>query len=474
MDGAHLETAEQDPLEGRLLAGRYEIEVCVGEGAMGRVYRARHRHLGRSFALKVLFGEIAADAAMRHRFAREAEVASRLDHPHVVPSLDFGEIEGGLLFLAMPYVAGTDLATLVRRGGAMAPRRAARIARQVAAGLGHAHARGLIHRDLKPTNILIEPTSAGEHARILDFGLALGSDDEARCRLTTAGIVMGTPLYMAPEQACGGEVDARADLFSLGVTLYEMLAGVPPFEGSPTAVARKHAAAAPPAIADRVPGSLVPPAIEAIAFRLMEKSPGDRYPSADAVVDALGAIRGDALRAQSETPAPVTASGSLDAAATLVLRPPRIGRRGAIAALASVGAAVSLTVALLMVHASRNEDGAGDLAASAAPAPQPALVGSDLGLEQEREDLAAQRATGAELAEFARRYLELGAALWQLEQGDRDTATELRTRFFAIPFGEAIREPQTREDALSALSELAEQIEVTREQEDTIGSLSLP
>ena len=461
MDGAILGSANRDPLEGRILAGRYAIETCVGEGAMGRVYRARHRRLGRSFALKVLFGEVAADAAMRRRFEREAEVASRLDHPHVVPTLDFGEIEGGLVFLVMPYVAGSDLAAIIRREGALAPRRAVRLARQIAAGLGHAHERGVIHRDLKPTNILIEPTSTGEHARILDFGLALGRGDAARTRLTTAGIVMGTPLYMAPEQASGQTLDARADLFGLGVTLYEMLAGLPPFEGAPAEVARQYAASDIPPIAARVPGALVPPAAESIARRLLAKRPEQRFESAQAVIDALGAIRGDALRAQSH-PLPVAAApGDQDGVITMRLGAPRSQRRRAPWAISGAGAAAALAAAFFVAH----------LTQGAATVEDASSGGPEIAEPLAAEDPLPERTTAssdASLDELVRRHRELLRSLDELDElegrGDREAVQSLRERLLSMPL-EALREPRALSSALAALSELADEIEGLREED---------
>ena len=245
-----LVVADADPLLGQILGGRYVIEALIGEGGLGRVYRARHVQITRRYAVKVPFGDVAGDDRLRRRFAQEAEAAGRLEHPNLVHVLDVGETDAGLLYLIMDFVDGQSLARSIARGP-MAPAAVARLIGQIAAGLGHAHDRGLVHRDLKPDNVLIVASDHGPVARIVDFGIAIFRDDDAS-RVTTQGIVMGTPHYMAPEQATGGKLDARTDLFALGVILYELLAGVLPFEGArsashhPTATAWRRRPPSPP------------------------------------------------------------------------------------------------------------------------------------------------------------------------------------------------------------------------------------
>ncbi|MEZ4403835.1 MAG: protein kinase [Kofleriaceae bacterium] len=290
-DGAPIDEHDGDPLIGTTLGDHYVVEECVGEGAMGRVYRARHARLvKRTFAIKVLLGDLASTLAMRLRFSQEAEAASALDHPNVVRVLDFGRSEHGLLFIVMDYVDGELLTDRIDRGRLPVDEVVA-LARGMCEGLAHAHDRGLVHRDFKPDNVIL----ADGIPRIVDFGLAIASDPDGDvARLTSVGAAVGTPAYAAPEQAAGGELDHRADLFSLGVTLFEMLAGALPFSGNVAELIYKNATRTPPAISDRAPGAVVPPALEAIVRRLMARRPDDRFASAREVVAALDALTADA------------------------------------------------------------------------------------------------------------------------------------------------------------------------------------
>jgi hypothetical protein len=307
-DGSALIRTVDDPLIGATIADRYVIEALVGEGAMGLVYRAHHARLSRLFALKLMFGDVAADSSMRLRFAQEADAASRMSHPNVVSVLDFGKTENGLLYLAMEYVDGETLAALIRREGALPERRVIALAKQMARGLGHAHRAGLVHRDFKPANVATGVGDDGEEvARILDFGLAIAGGDGNRVgRLTEHGLVVGTPIYISPEQARDHVVDHRADLFALGVVTYEMLAGKPPFEGNSHEIARANVTLAPPPIAHRNPDVRVSAELEAVVFKLMAKRAADRYQSADEVIAALGRIgrRPAAVAQPTSAPAP--------------------------------------------------------------------------------------------------------------------------------------------------------------------------
>ncbi len=288
-DGSELVWSVDDPLIGTTIADRYVIEALVGEGAMGLVYRAHHSRLSRLFALKLMFGDVAAEAAMRMRFAQEADAASRFCHPNVVSVVDFGRTERGILYLAMDYVDGETLACLIRRQGPLAEHRVVSLARQMARGLGHAHHAGLVHRDFKPANVAIALGDDGaEVARVLDFGLAISEKEGDRAgRLTEHGLVVGTPIYIAPEQAKDQPVDHRADLFALGVVMYEMLTGKTPFEGSGAEIARANVQQKPPALSVRNPKVRVTPELEAIVFKLLEKRAADRYQSAEDVIAAL-------------------------------------------------------------------------------------------------------------------------------------------------------------------------------------------
>jgi serine/threonine-protein kinase len=264
----------------------YTIDSFLGAGGMGRVYSAHHTHLEhKRFAIKVLSGELAATVEMRVRFAQEADAASRLNHPNVVSVLDFGKSEHGLMFLVMELVEGRSIAELIARGGPMPLARALRLVRQICLGLQHAHSQGLVHRDLKPDNVLVDEADG---ARIVDFGLAIRAD-ATTARLTQVGLALGTPVYAAPEQTHNEPVDHRADLFALGVTLYEMLAGRPPFDGGTVELIHHNATTIPPEIAVRS-GVVVPTEVDALIRRLMQRDPDARYGTASEVVEAIDAI----------------------------------------------------------------------------------------------------------------------------------------------------------------------------------------
>lgn len=293
LDGAPLYELAADPLEGSIFADRYVIEQCVGEGGMGRVYRASHRHMSRLFAIKILFGEHAAEKEMQARFAREAEAACRLTHPNVVSVIDFGATPRGLFYLVMDWVEGQRLTDVICNEAPLSPSRIVDITRQICHGLAHAHDQGLVHRDLKSENIIVSHEGGRELVRLVDFGLAVVMESDANARLTAEGTVYGTPAYMSPEQACGAKLDGRTDIFSLGVLIYEMLCGMLPFSGAPMDIVRQNMEAAPPPISERVPGIPVNRQLEALARRLMAKRPQDRYQSATEILAVLDELQAE-------------------------------------------------------------------------------------------------------------------------------------------------------------------------------------
>ncbi len=299
-DGEPLELRDEDPLIGTTIGEHYEIVGFVGEGGMGRVYSAHHTRLQRrQFAIKVLLGDLAATMSTRIRFAQEADAASRLDHPNVVPVVDFGKTTTGLMFLAMELVTGPTLAQLIATDAPLPVERVIGLTRQLCLGLAHAHARGLVHRDFKPDNVVVVSGTGLEVPRILDFGLAI-THDEPSARLTTAGIALGTPSYASPEQTHHEPVDERADLFALGVTMFEMLSGKLPFDGNAMEMIERNANNTPPPIASRAMVT-IPPALEAIVTRLMARQPDHRFNSA---VDVIAALDGVKLTEVDVTPPP--------------------------------------------------------------------------------------------------------------------------------------------------------------------------
>lgn len=292
IDGRELLEVDHDPLIGEVVEGRYKIIRAIGHGGMGRVYYAEHVKLQKPFALKFLLGDLTQNQEMVRRFDREARSMSRLNHPHCVSVTDFGETQTGLLYLAMEYLEGQDLAKVMRKEGPLHPKRAAKIARQVCEGLSEAHQVGIIHRDLKPENImLVRRGDDHDFVKILDFGLAKlleQGNEETGTALTSLGIVHGTPPYMSPEQANGDTLDGRSDLYSLGVILFQMVTGRLPFErASAMEVMLAHVREKPP-----LPRSLrpdLPVTIEAMILQALEKDRDKRFSDAREMARALQA-----------------------------------------------------------------------------------------------------------------------------------------------------------------------------------------
>ncbi len=260
----------------RILSGRYEPQRLIARGGMAEVYRAHDRLLDRTVALKVLFRELSIDRAFVERFRREAQSAAGLSHHNIVSVYDWGE-DGGTYYIVMEFVEGLPLSAMLKTNGPMTPQRAAEIAADVASALSYAHKHNVVHRDVKPGNVII--TEDGQ-VKVTDFGIARAFNTEDS--LTQTGSVMGTATYFSPEQAEGVGVDGRSDIYSLGIVLFEMLAGRPPFVGdTPVSVASKHVRESPPSLSSLVPS--VPPPLEAIIDKCLMKSPQLRYQSADAL-----------------------------------------------------------------------------------------------------------------------------------------------------------------------------------------------
>ncbi|HEU4732237.1 MAG TPA: protein kinase [Kofleriaceae bacterium] len=324
-DGAEVVMSERDPMIGGVI-GHYTIERLIGEGGMGRVYLAHHMNLpNKRYAFKVLLGDHSASPMMRARFTREAERASQLDHPNVAKVVDFGQTAHGLLYIVMDYVEGPSLVSLIGEIP-MAPARVIALARAICKGLAYAHATGLVHRDLKPENILVSSGPEGEVPRLVDFGLAM-SIDQSDARLTESGMTMGTPAFAAPEQLSGKPIDHRADLYALGMTMFEMLTGgLAPFEGQMMEVVSARTARDAPRIRERAPGLAVPTDLEDIVARLTRKRPAERYANAREVIEALDRVHlGPEARMPTERvealPAPSSASGAAKPAASADAKP---------------------------------------------------------------------------------------------------------------------------------------------------------
>ncbi|CAN5278121.1 hypothetical protein BH20ACT8_BH20ACT8_00440 [soil metagenome] len=294
-------------------AGRYRLEELLGTGGMSRVHAAHDELLDRRVAVKLLRGELASDPIVRQRMLREARAAASLSHPNAVGVFDVGE-DDGTPFLVMEYVDGRTLTDLLRERGPLPVAEAVAIADAVLAALQAAHERGLVHRDVKPSNILLP--ADGSEAKLADFGIAKGIQ-EAASGLTITGTVIGTPRYLAPEQAAGERATAATDLYAVGILVYELLSGAPPFnEGSAVAIAVAHQRVAAPPLADAAPG--VPPALAAVVHRALEKAPGDRYASAG---DMRAALADHAAQPPVLSPA-LTPAGEVPGGGTLVMGAP--------------------------------------------------------------------------------------------------------------------------------------------------------
>ena len=285
IDGQPLVDSNGDPLIGVDL-GRYRIAELLGRGGCGSVYRATHNELGTDFALKVLYGHLAAEGNYVERFRREAQAVSRIRSPWVASVIDFGSSENGLTYLVMEFCTGTTLDRLIARDKVFAPGRAARLIAQIASGLSVAHKLGFVHRDIKPANIAVDTVNGAEFAKVLDFGIVQLADPGDSGKLTREGIIMGTPAYMSPEQATAKEATPKSDLYSLGVVLYHLLAGQKPFKGGVAELMDQQVNKAP----DPLP--LTGP-IADLTYALLAKDPDKRPASAQVVAEIAKRIEID-------------------------------------------------------------------------------------------------------------------------------------------------------------------------------------
>ncbi len=292
-DGAALGVtlqAERDPLISRVVDGRYEVLDVIGEGGMGTVYRVQHKQLGRQFALKALKRAFAHDKELASRFIQEAKAAAAIGHPGLVQITDFGQLAEGQPYFTMELLEGEPLSAIIAKGGPLPAAQAARSVRQLAEALGAAHAAGVIHRDLKPDNIHVGTARGGstEVVKVLDFGLAKVA---GASKLTRKGMVFGTPHYMSPEQASGETIDNRADIYALGIVMYEMFTGRVPFEAdSYMGVLSKHMYMDPLPPSQLIDGTEELGALEDATLRCLEKKPEKRFANMRDLVGELDRI----------------------------------------------------------------------------------------------------------------------------------------------------------------------------------------
>ena len=281
---------------GSVLDGRYRIDAVLGAGGMGRVYRGEHTGIGRAVAIKVLHANLGGNREAAQRFQREALASGRLDHPNIVGVSDFGVLDGGACYLVMEALDGESLGARLERERRVPWPEAVAILRGVLAGLHHAHERGVVHRDIKPDNVFLARKDGAIVVKILDFGIAkLYAGDANDPASTRAGITVGTPAYLSPEQAVGGEIGPASDLYSATILLFEMITGRAPFEDKdPLAMLGAHVSRPPPHVAEVAPDLAVPAELEDVIRHGLAKLVGDRLASASAYVARLDAIVGPA------------------------------------------------------------------------------------------------------------------------------------------------------------------------------------
>ena len=310
---SHASEERAATLVGTLISGRYRVDEILGQGGMGAVYGGEQIHLRKRVAIKVLHPDTEKLPGLVDRFEREAVAGAHVQHPNVAAAIDFGKLDDGSYFLVLEYVEGTRLSDVLKEGP-LPPARALRIARQMADALAAVHGKGIVHRDVKPQNTLL---GQGDTVKIIDFGLAkvdIGSatgqaPSQPAVPITATGVVFGTPAYLAPEAALGmGAVDARSDLYAVGVTLYEMLTGQRPFgEREPAQLFRRQRLEDPPPFRVRAPEIAVPAEAESIAMRLVQRNPVNRYQSAREVVEAIdAALLAPAIAERQAPPRPAS------------------------------------------------------------------------------------------------------------------------------------------------------------------------
>lgn len=393
----------QDPMIGVQLAGKYKIKELIGQGAMGRVYLAIQESIDRQVAIKILHQHLMEDRRVAKRFAREAQAASRFNHPNSISIIDFGQTEHDSLYIAMEYITGSDLADIISRDAPLAVDRTVRIAVQVLSALQLAHSNNIIHRDLKPENIMLAEGMPGhkDFVKVCDFGIAKiqqPAGDNRESALTMFGMICGTPYYMSPEQAKGEELDGRSDLYSMGIILYEMLTGKVPFLGStPVEVIARHLTDLPVPPSKSHPELNIPRAIEKVIMMSLSKKREDRFDCAQKMSEAIeralkeAEFQADLQRVLNDADTPViVGTPLLTPARGEQIRPPiaspaRATNRGAVASFVppvqTVGSAAIVEDVFSL---------------SRPPTPSPASIHSSLS----HQPFAHTRTPGRQKAEF--------------------------------------------------------------------------
>jgi len=324
---------------GTVIDNRYKILGLLGRGGMGSVYRAEHIIMKKEVAVKMTHAASELNPNAIARFEREAFASGKVDHPNIVTASDFGQLEDGRRYMVLELLEGDELAELLERERKLPPARVVHILRHVLKGLGAAHEAGIVHRDIKPDNvILVERDGDEDFAKIVDFGLAKLSgeaeEEEGGEKLTAAGITFGTPTYMSPEQAFGSDVDSRSDLYSAAIMAYEMLTGEAPFGGGDSLeILSKHATRDVPPMIEKDPTLVIPPGLEATLCRALAKKREDRFKTAQEFIAALDALQLDSV-APSANALPRLGTEPTAAALTPMARPAQAPQTAGFTALA--------------------------------------------------------------------------------------------------------------------------------------------
>jgi tRNA A-37 threonylcarbamoyl transferase component Bud32 len=442
-----VQPATADPLVGLVVGGRFQIEDLIGQGGMGKVYRARHLALERTVVLKMLKPQLLEDPTLVGRFEREAKAASRLNHPNVIQVLDFGRLENdGTLYIVMEYVQGKDLRLVLRDEWPLAEERLCDIMAQVCSALGEAHVNNVIHRDLKPENIMVEARrDQPDHVKVLDFGIAKILDSDVS-GLTRHDVVCGTPQYMAPEQATGSALDERSDVYALGVILYQMATGHLPFDGANSMeVLTRHVNESPIPPRQRQPDAPISEPMERLILRALEKDPAKRPQTAEQFREALLAVPAQA-RAAARAATPTRSSAVPGPAADRApKRPQRV-----------LWLAAAATVALLVVGiaAAMRRPAAHESTPAPAPLPPPPVADTRHESTTVRELLAqaAEREQAGNVAasrelleaaivadpESAEAHYRLAGSLMSTDPERARSEYELSRKLDPVRYGESV------------------------------------